>query len=868
MRLPWRSRAEREEELRAELEMHLRMAVADRVARGESAEDAERAARREFGNDVLVAEVTREMWGGMWLDRFVRDVRYGARGLRRSPGFALAAILTLALGVGANTAVFTVVNGVLLRPLPFERPHELYLISHMEADSPFEMPPSMYEGTYLEVRRRNRAFEQVASFAPTQLTLTGAGAPVRVPAALVTADFMSVLGVRAALGRTFAADEDRRGREHVVVLGDGLWRERFGASSAVIGEALMLNGRPHTVVGVMPPSFSFPYNAELWVPMVSELSPNVSWMRPVVGRLRAGVTRAGAEREVERIATSVEAPPGHVLTTRVVPLRELLTAEVERSLLIFAGAVAFVLLIACANVANLLLIRGAGRRHEIAVRAALGASRGRIVRQLLTESALIALLGGIAGIILSFWGVRGLLAIAPEGRIPRVGEIRIDGVVLAVSLGATLLAGLLFGLVPALAVTRQRLRGALGEGARTLGGHERLRRSLAIAEIAFAIVLLTGAGLLLRSFARVRAVDPGFEPDRVVAMSLNLPDADYPAPTQLQAFHTALLDNLTGIPGIEHSGAVNWAPLTAQLVRGDFSIEGVVEMPRGYILDKMTATPGYFGALGIELLHGRDFTAQDDARAPGVVVISQSVAQMFWPPHGADAIGKRLTGEDDPKAEDWLTIVGVVDDVAQQGLTRTRGAAMYTPVLQTNRTFFLSDMTFVVRTQRAPGDVMPAMRAAVWELDRNLPVPRLTTMNDLVTRTIAEPWFEARLLAIFSMLALLLAAIGTYGVLAHDMTARTHEIGLRMALGARRVDVAGMMLRRTLLVIVPGILLGVIGALALTRVLANSLFEVKPSDPVTFATVSAVLLTVALLAAAVPMRRATNVDPLVALRQE
>jgi predicted permease len=448
-------------------------------------------------------------------------------------------------------------------------------------------------------------------------------------------------------------------------------------------------------------------------------------------------------------------------------------------------------------------------------------------------------------------------------------EIHIDGVVLAVSLGATLLAGLLFGLAPALAVTRQRLGGALGAGARTLGGgHERLRRSLAIAEIAFAIVLLTGAGLLLRSFARVRAVDPGFEPDRVVAMSLNLPDADYPAPTQLQAFHTTLLGSLIGIPGVEHSGAVNWAPLTAQLVRGDFSIEGVAQMPRGYILDKMTATPGYFRALGIELLYGRDFTAQDDSRAPGVVVISQSVAQRFWPPHGAGAIGKRLTGEDDPQAEDWLTIVGVVDDVAQQGLTQTRGAAMYTPVLQTSRTFFLSDMTFVVRTQRAPGDVMPAMRAAVWELDPDLPIPTLTTMNDLVTRTIAEPWFEARLLAIFSMLALLLAAIGTYGVLAHDMTARTHEIGLRMALGARRVDVAGMMLRRTLLVVVPGILLGVIGALALTRVLANSLFEVTPSDPVTFATVSAVLLTVALLAAAVPARRATRVDPLVALRQE
>jgi predicted permease len=865
-----RSRRQREEELREEIDAHLRMAIAERVARGESAAEAERAVRREFGNVTLVSEVTREMWGGVWLERLLRDVRYGVRGLRRAPGFAAVAIVTLALGVGANTAVYTVVHSVLVRPLAFERPHELFLLGNQATDAPFMRDPSMDENTFLEYRRENQSFEQIAAFNRTQLTLTGAGEPVRLAGAMVTADFLSVLGVRAALGRTFARDEDLPGRERVVVLGDLLWRERFGASSALIGRAVTLNGVTHTVIGVMPPSFAFPYDAQVWVPMLIQPQPGRSWSRPVVGRLQEGVTVEAAQRELQRIATrdGAEGGPAAARSIRVLPLKSLLTANVEKSLLVFAGAVGFVLLIACANVANLLLIRGAARRHEIVVRAALGASRGRIVRQLLTESALVAMLGGVAGILLSLWGVRALLAMAPAGRIPRVDEIHIDGVVLAVSLGATLLAGLLFGLAPALAVTRQQLRGVLGEGARTLGGgHERLRRSLVVSEIALAIVLLTGAGLLLRSFARMRAIDPGFRPEHVIALSLNLPDADYASAAQLRHFHTQLLDRLAPIPGVEHAAAVNWAPLTGNLIRGDIYGEGGTPERHGWA-DKLVATPGYFRAMGIRLLYGREFTAQDDERAPGVVVISESVAKAFWPPHGADAIGKRLTGEDRPKPEDWLTIVGVVDDVAQQSLTQERGPAVYTPVRQTPRPFFMSEMTFVLRTRRAPSDVMETIRERVWELDANLPVPALTTMDELVARTIADPKFEARLLTVFSLLALLLAAVGTYGVLAYDVTARHHEIGLRMALGARRGNVVHMVLRRALSVVLPGIVLGVAGALALTRILEGSLYEVKPVDPVTFGAVSALLFAVAVIAALVPTRRATKVDPLIALRHE
>jgi putative ABC transport system permease protein len=872
MRLPWRSRRQREDDLRAEIEAHLRMAIADRVARGQSREDAERAARREFGNVPHISEVTREMWGGMWLDRLARDLSYGARGLRRAPGFAAVAVLTLALGVGANAAVFTVVNGVLLRPLPFDRPHELMLISYEETDSVFERPPSMYEGMFVEFRDHNRTFERVASFNRAQISLTGAGEPVRLPAALVTADFMAVLGVDAALGRTFATGEDIPGNEQVVVLGDRVWRERFFADAGVVGRAVTLNGQPYTVIGVMPPGFAFPYDARLWVPMVIRLAPNVSFVRPVVGRLEAGATREQAALELVRIAASEGwgLGPGREMSARVVPLKDLLTSDVERSLLIFSGAVAFVLLIACANVANLLLVRAAGRRHEIVLRAALGASRARIVRQLLTESVLVALLGGVAGILLSFWGVRVLLAIAPAGRIPRVDEIQVDGTVLAVSLVATLLAGMAFGLAPALAVTRRRLSEGLGEGGRALGGgDDHLRRSLVVAEIALSIVLLTGAGLLLRSFSMMREVDPGFRPEHVVAMTLDLPETDYPGAPEMQAFHGALLERLTRIPSVEQAGAVNWAPLTGNLLMGDIYIEESGQAPRGQgFVDKMITTPGYFRAMGIELVHGRGFTAQDDGSAPGAVVISRSVATRFWPPNGADAIGKRLTGRDEPKPEDWLTIVGVVDDVAQTGLTRGRQPAMYAPVLQTQRTFFLNSMTFVVRTQRAPQEVMRAMRAMVGELDPDLPVSALTTMDDLVSRTVSEPRFESRLLSAFSLIALFLAAIGTYGVLAYDVASRTREIGLRVALGATTGDVVTMVLRRAASVAVPGILLGIMGALALTRVLASSLFEVTPTDPLTFAAVSATLLAVALVAAVVPTRRATKVNPLRALRQE
>jgi predicted permease len=437
-------------------------------------------------------------------------------------------------------------------------------------------------------------------------------------------------------------------------------------------------------------------------------------------------------------------------------------------------------------------------------------------------------------------------------------------------LATTLLAGVAFGLAPALAVTRRELHERLGEGARTLaGGHARLRRGLVIAEIALSIVLLIGAGLLLRSFSRMRSVDPGFRSEHVIAMTLDLPEAYYSDVQAMQAFHGALIDKLTHIQGVEHAGAVNWAPLTGNLLMGDIYSEESAQAPRGHAwVDKLITTSDYFRAMGIELVHGRDFTPQDDQNAARVAVISESVAARLWPPSGTDAIGKRLTGRDEPTPEDWLTIVGVVDDIVQTDFTGGREPAMYTPVLQTQRTFFLASMTFVVRAEREPPDLMQAMRTAVWELDADLPVSALTSMDDLVSQMVAEPRFEARLLSAFSLIALVLASIGTYGALAYDVASRSREIGLRVALGADTGAVVGMVLRRAALVAVPGIVLGVMGALALTRVLAASLYQVTPTDPATFAMVSATLLAVALVAAVVPTRRATRVDPLDALRRE
>jgi len=872
MKHPWRSRASREVELDRELHSHFEMAVALRMERGESRADAERNARLEFGNVTHVAEVTRDMWGGRRIETFRRDLAYAWRGLRRSPTFTVVAMLTFALGIGATTTMFTIVNGVLLRPLPFDHPEQLVLLSHLPKSIASSASTVMSDGTFLELRAANsRAFASFASFGGNRVTLTGVGEPAEIVGAMASANFTRVLGVSPAKGRGFADDEESPASPRVVILGDRMWHDQFGADPGVVGRSIVLNGVPHTVVGIMPPDFDFPNAAAFWTPLSNTLDPKLGSFRPVVARLRAGVTRETAVRELEATlavlpGTATEKPG--TTQTDVRPLLDLLVARSRDTLWLFSGAVVLVLLVACANVANLFLIRVAGREHEIGIRFALGAGRARIVRQLLTESVLVAWIGGTAGLLVSIWGVRAVIAAAPLGRIPRQGSIGIDWRVLGAAFGISLLTGIACGIAPALASTRRTLRNILAESARSLvGGHDRLRRALVVVELALAIVLLSGAGLLLKSFVRIRTVDTGFRAAGVVEMETSLSPATYPTPQAATVFAMRVRERLREIPGVDDASVVNFLPLVGGgMFRDDFHPERGPDVSKGYPVAVLMTAPAYFRAMGIRVLRGRDFAASDDAAALPVTIISGSVARKFWPPDGAGAIGQRVR-KPGGEPNDWVTIVGVVDDVTQTSMADEREGAQYLPVTQNRNPWFALQLTFVIRTARPAGDVAPSMRAVLHAIDPSMAVRRLAPMDDVLSSSVAQPRFEMELVTIFSAIALLLAAVGTYGVLAHDVASRTHEIGLRVALGAGRGDIVRVVALRTLGVVIPGIVIGLAGAAMSTSLLRKSLFQVTPTDGPTMVWVAITLCAVAAVAAAAPVRRAVRVDPLVALNR-
>jgi predicted permease len=800
------------------------------------------------------------------------DVRYGLRTLVRSPGFTAVAVIALALGIGANTAVFTVVNSVLLRPLPFPEPERLFALSAVPEHLPFASGPMLSDGLYLEFRKQDRLFEKLAAFYSSRRNMTGAGDAQSVMAAWVTADFFSVLRARPALGRTFLPEEDQAGHNGVVVLSNKLWRADFAGDPGAIGKSLKLDGVSHTIVGIMPVGFAFPAALDLWVPQAVHRDGHNSMLLSVIGRLQPGVMPAEAVAELSVAVKRMPRDPreeesGRTSLARAISLLEYVSSKAQRSLLLFLGAVAFVLLIGCANVANLMLARAAGRRPEMAVRAAMGASRGRLMRQLLTESTLVALAGGMAGLLIALWGVPALLAIAPEGTLPRVEQIGIDGSVLAFTLIVSLVTGLSFGILPALQATRRELRESLNLGGRTMTGrHETVRSALVVSEIALALVLLTGAGLMLRSFLLLRSGETGFRAENLITMSVDLPDSVYRSLPPIHAFREQTLAQLSRLPGVTAASAVNWLPFGGFLTAGDFHFEDGRRFPPHYVVDKPCVSPGYFQTMGIRMVSGRDFSTRDSAQAPGVVILSQSVARRFWP--GQSPIGKRITGEDDPKPQDWLTIIGVVEDVKQMGMADQPGAAIYQTLPQITRTSWASHIAFVIRTRSNPETLASTMRAVVRDIDKDQPVETVATMTDLIALTTAEQRFQTRLLGTFSMLALLLASVGIYGVLAYAVTERTPEIGIRMALGAERADVLRMVLRRTLTLAGLGVAIGWVAALAVTRVLAKFLFEVTPSDPTTLVAVAVLLSSVALGAGWIPARRATRVDPMVALRHE
>ena len=856
----------RDHEIREEIEAHLRLAIAEKMARGASREDAERAARQEFGNVTHVAEVTREAGYGLWLERLRQDVRYGWRALRRTPAFTTVAVATLALAIGANSAVFTVVNSVLLAPLPFRDPGSLYVASFVPTNIPFELPPSLDDKVYVEYRRRATRLTTITGYQQQDVTLSNAGDATRLSCGSVAATFFDVLGVQPALGRGFTADEEHPGSAAVVILSDHLWRTRLGADRAILGRTITIDGAPQTVVGVMPPGFDFPSTSDLWSPLTLPTSPNISTFLSVIGRLSADATPAQALAELEAIAQPKPPDPravrGQQFAARVIPLKDAVIGNGRTPLLVFAGAVAFVLLIACANVANLLLIRSATRRHEMAVRVALGASRSRIARQLLTESVILALMGGAAGTLVAFGGVRALLAIAPLDRIPRVDEVHVNGWVLAFTLVVSVTTGILFGLAPARSGARREPQEALGQGTRLVSGsHQRVRSVLVTGEIALALILLTGAGLMIKSFVRMRTLDTGYNASGVVTMSVELPSIDYPDSTRQRAFHTGVLDRLAHIPGVSEVAAASFRPMSQVGVMGGLVVDGPVTLPSEYQVDKPVVSPGYFKAMGIRMLAGRDFTPADRAGAPGVVIVSEAVAHQLWP--SGDAVGKRVAqASGRPGPVDWLTVIGVVSDIVQDG-GLDRHSTVYFPYLQSTTRW----MTYVVRP--APGaKVASGMRAALREVDPEVPAQSLETMDQSLMENIAEPVFQMRVLVTFALLALLLAVLGTYGVLAYDITERTREIGLRLALGATPGTVLRMVLGRTAVLALLGGGIGMAGALALTRLLSKSLFEVRPNDPSTLIGVSLVLFLAALAAGYLPARRATRISAMTALQQE
>jgi predicted permease len=869
MKWPWEKRREANDRaLDEEIQGHFAMAVADRIARGELPDTALAAVRREFGNVAHVKEVTREAWGGIWLERLTQDLRYALRSLRRAPIFATVAILTLALGIGANTAMFTVVRGIVLRPLPFREPEALFLVSHAPERARMFVGASMEDRQYVDYRRLTKAFAATTSYNTYPATLLGAGEPLRLQTAGVTPSFFATLGVPPRLGRTLREGDDQPGANAIAIIGAKLWRDRFGSDTAVLGRSISVEGYRKTIVGVMPDGFEFPQHTDLWVPLTILVSPRGSRFQPVIGRLAKHATVAEAIAElrafVENEARARATPNAEHVSTAIIPLRDAIVGDVRPSLFIFAGAVGLVLLIACANVSNLMLMRAATRTHELGIRAALGASRLRLVRQLLTESLIVALAGGVIGLAVAYAGVALLLAAAPPDLLPRTGEIHVDPAVLTVTLVMCIAAGVISGTAPAISASRRDVREALGDSGRTTS-RAPLRAIFVSAEAALALLLLISAGLLIRSFARLRAVDLGFTPDHLVTVTLDFPLTQYKTPELLHDVQRRLSSRIAAIDGVRSAAAVNWLPLSRTTIMGDFTLEDGRSLPPNYMVLKPCVTPEYLAVMGIRIRAGRGFLPTDDATTGRVAIVSQAVAKRLWP--GETPLGKRITMSDKPGPTDWMTIVGVVDDIVQEGVAEPRADAIYQVLAQVDHPYFINHLNFVARTDAAKmSSVATAMRAAVRAEDPQQPIESIMTMESRLSAVVAEPRFRSLVLTVFSGLALSLAAIGIYGVLAYGVTERTRELGIRIALGATPGAVVRLVLRSSASLAIPGLLIGLGSSLAATRVLSTFLFHVQPSDPLTFFGASALLLIVALCAAYAPARRAGRIDPVITMK--
>ena len=807
----------------------------------------------------------------------LQDLRYGLRMLTKDPGFTAMAVLTLALGIGANTAMFSVANAVLLEPLPYKRAGRLVTLWWTNTAFGSSAPGSVCDPDYVQWRTQNQVFEDMAAFHGMTSNLTGLGEPERLLGSAVSPNLFHLLGVSPVLGRTFLPEEERAEHGNVVLLSRQLWERRFGSDPAVAGKSITLDGTSFAVVGVMPANFRFPNESSFWEPLV--LSHDCSnAMDQVVARLKPGITLERARNDVAVIEHRLNqqrrrADTGQP-TFSFVFLRDAMVSNIRPALLVLMAAVGLVLLIACANAVNMLLARATARQREMAIRSALGAGRGRILRQLLTESALLAVAGGSLAVIFAAWCRDSLVSLMPQdlassGVISsRIAAVNIDARVLGFTLLASLGSGLLLGLAAALQASRADTNLSLKESASTSTPGIRLlslRNLLVIGEFALTLVLLASAGLLMKSFVRLIELDPGIQPLNVLTMNLVLPSTKYQTETQMKAFHDAVMQKMGALPGVRAVGTVSYGlPFGGGGLLGDFEVEGQREMSAHLMASKLVVSPGYFRALGIPLLQGRSFDDHDSAQAQPVAIVSDSVARRFWPK--GDAPGKRISlgWQGSP----WYSVVGVARDVRQMGPQKEAPLAIYVPYSQAPRDFFLSFMTVVARTDSDPLSMANTLRRAVQTVDPDMPLFDVASMEQLVYKSVASPRFNALLLACFAALALTLAVVGIYGVMSYSVAQRTHEIGIRMALGAQQEDVLKLVVSQGLRLTLIGEVAGILGALGLTRFLSSLLYSVKPSDPLTFVVVSLGLAGVALLASYVPARRATKVDPMAALRYE
>jgi putative ABC transport system permease protein len=816
------------------------------------------------------------------MDTWLKDVRYAFRRLRKSPGFSLIVLLTLALGIGANSAIFSVVNTVLLRPFPNRNPERRVIVDHLYP-SLNNLEAGASAPGFRDLRDKTSIFDGVFVMQGWSPALTGnSGEPVRLQGTRASGLIFRTLGVSPIVGRPFTPEEDEPGKNHVVLLSYGFWQRQFGGEPGVIGKRLILNNEPYDVIGVMPASFRDFRGAapsDLWTPLAlppDAFSDNrrTNEYLTLVARLKSGISVDRARGDMKAFAGQLRAqypnnyPPDWTL--KVTPMSDKVSGDIRPALLVLLGSVGFVLLIACANVANLLLARAASRIKEVAIRSALGATRRDLLRQLMAESLLLAMVGGVLGLGLAWLGMRGLVALKPAN-VPRISELRIDGVVTAFTLGIAVVTGLLFGLVPALQASRANLQDTLKEGGRS-GSADRsgqaLRRALVVAEVALALTLLTGAGLLIKSLALLQEVNPGFDSSNLLTFNVAIPRAKYQSDTAQIQYWDRAIETMKAVPGVRSVGMTSTMPFTGDWSTGSFAVEGYqpppdTPAPWG---DQRIVSPGFFTTLKVPLLKGRNFTDQDDAGGPPVVIVDEEMVKRYWP--DSDPIGKRVTFNN-PQRDSvvrWMTVVGVVGHTKHAGLDDKTRVQLYHP---SHRYGFTSNsMSFAIRADGDPTRVLPAVRAALHAIDPDVPIYDISTMDANIASSMGQRRFAMMLLGLFAVMAVVLASIGIYGVMSYSVTQRAHEIGIRMALGAARRNVLRMVMSQGLVLVGAGVAIGVVGAFGLTRLIASQLFGVRPTDPTTFGLVALTLIGVAVVATFVPAMRATRVDPVVALRDE